>query len=136
MPKLKVVFDTNVVISNLWPGVSRRALGLWRDQRLIALTSEPIIQEYLEVLARFPVAPADMQEFVALFTDPMRTLLVHPHESIKVVVNDPSDDKFLECAVAGNADMIVSGDKHLKLFKSFRGIPILSPSALLERYKF
>src|SRR5688500_5963399 len=105
VPKLKVVFDTNVVISSLWPGVPRRALNLWRDERIIALISEPIVSEYLEVLSRFATSAEDAQEFLALLTDTSRSEMIVPEEQIKAVIADPSDDKFLECAIAGNANV-------------------------------
>ena len=102
---------------------------------MTALVSEPIIREYLDVLGRFVVGPEDAQEFLELFMDSSRTMMVEPRERIKAVAADPSDDKFLECAIAGKADVIVSGDKHLKSLKSFRGIPILPPAAFMEQYR-
>lgn len=134
MPKPKVVLDTNVVISSLWPGTSRRILDLWKQEQLIALVSEPIIREYLEVLERFSVPPEDLQQFIVLFTDPGRSIVVVPHERIQIIPQDPSDNKFLECAIAGRADSIISGDKHLKFLQSFREIPILPPAVFLAKY--
>jgi predicted nucleic acid-binding protein len=49
-----------------------------------------------------------------------------------VVIEDPDDDEILACALAARADAMTSGDRHLLALKSFRGIPILSPSELLE----
>jgi predicted nucleic acid-binding protein len=51
-----------------------------------------------------------------------------------VIQADLSDDKFLECAVAGKAFCIASGDKHLLKLLHFRGIPILRPRELMEKY--
>jgi len=51
-----------------------------------------------------------------------------------VIQDDPSEDRFLECAVAGKADCIISGDKHLLKLVEFQGIPILKPAAFLKRY--
>ena len=52
-----------------------------------------------------------------------------------VIMNDPSDDKFLHCAEAGNADVVISGDKHLLSLKSFKEIQIMSPAQFLKRHK-
>ena len=49
------------------------------------------------------------------------------------VSRDPKDDKFLEAAVNGRADVLVSGDKDLLDLSPFRGIPIVTPAAYLAR---
>ena len=103
---------------------------------MVALVSEPILREYLEVLGRFAISPEDAQEFHELFTDSSRTLMIEPKERVKAVAADPSDDKFLECAIAGKADVIVSGDNHLKSLKFFRGILILPPAVFMKTYHF
>jgi predicted nucleic acid-binding protein len=49
---------------------------------------------------------------------------VTPTESVNVIDADPSDDRILECAIAADPDVIVSGDQHLLSLGNFRGIPI------------
>jgi predicted nucleic acid-binding protein len=51
-----------------------------------------------------------------------------------VIHDDPSDDKFLEAAVAGNVSYIISGDKHLLRLSEFQGIQILKPRDFAQRY--
>lgn len=58
---------------------------------------------------------------------------VDPEEDITAVADDPDDDIFLEAAVAGNVDYVVSGDQHLLDLESFRGIDIVDPRAFYER---
>lgn len=58
---------------------------------------------------------------------------VDTDEEITAVDDDPDDDKFLEAAVAGNVDYIVSGGRHLLDLDSFRGIDIVEPRAFYER---
>ena len=53
--------------------------------------------------------------------------LVTPEMDLEAVEDDPDDDKILECAVAGNADYIVSGDSHLLDIEEYRGVEIVSP---------
>ncbi|MHC3381806.1 PIN domain-containing protein [Haloarcula sp. H-GB5] len=65
--------------------------------------------------------------------DPLFAEFVDPDEAITAVEADPDDDKFLEAAVAGNVDYIVSGDRHLLDLDSFRGIDIVEPRAFYER---
>jgi predicted nucleic acid-binding protein len=55
-----------------------------------------------------------------------------PKITLQVIAEDPTDDRILECAVAGRADLIVSGDRHLRKLKSFREIGIVQPSDFLR----
>ena len=55
--------------------------------------------------------------------------------NLHVVERDPDDDKFIECAVVGNADCIVSRDKHLLDIKRYRAIEIITPDELLKRLR-
>ena len=50
------------------------------------------------------------------------------------VCRDPDDDKFLACAIAGNAKVVVSGDKDLLATSGYAGITVLTPRAFVERY--
>jgi uncharacterized protein len=52
--------------------------------------------------------------------------------SVSAIVDDPSDNIYLACAVEGSADFIVSGDHHLTDLKTFRGIPIVNPATFLK----
>jgi len=58
---------------------------------------------------------------------------VIPNETITAISVDPSDNRFLEAAVAGDAICIVSGDNHLLEIKAWRGIPILTAREFLVR---
>jgi predicted nucleic acid-binding protein len=68
---------------------------------------------------------ADFEELAVLIT---------PNEHFPVVVNDPKDDKFIDCAVAGNAHILVSGDKHLLNLGLYQQIGILPPSAFINLF--
>jgi len=58
--------------------------------------------------------------------------MVEPNITLRVIQSDPDDDRILECAVAGNADLIVSGDRHLTKLKEFQGIGIVRPIDFLR----
>ena len=58
--------------------------------------------------------------------------LVTPEMDLEAIEDDPDDDKVLECAVAGNADYIVSGDSHLLDIEEYRGVEIVSPDEFLS----
>lgn len=129
--KPKVVLDTNVLISGLWRGVPGDVLEEWKRGKFILLISSPILNEYLTVLSRFIKDPKLIAEWAALLTAKGRSEWVNPKKTLLVISEDPSDNRFLECAVEGKADVIVSGDKHLLDLKFYKDIPILTPRQYL-----
>ncbi len=72
---------------------------------------------------------------VELLRDPERVLFVEPRLRVTLIQDDPQDNMFLECAMAAQAEFIVSGDRHLKKIVACRGIPILSPRQYLIQAK-
>jgi len=60
--------------------------------------------------------------------------MVTPTRKINVVLEDPTDDKFIECAVEGESDYIITNDKHLLKIKEFEGIKIIIPYEFLRLY--
>ena len=58
--------------------------------------------------------------------------IIIPRATLEVIKEDPADDRILECAVAGRADLIVSGDQHLRRLKAYQGIPIIRPVDFLR----
>jgi putative PIN family toxin of toxin-antitoxin system len=120
----RVVADTNVLVSALqFGGKPRQLLDLATDGQVDLAISEAIIAETIRVLRdKFHRAP----EWVAEADRQLRviTRFAQPAESIQAIEADPTDDRILECAVAAEAEVIVSGDTHLLSLGSFRGIPI------------
>lgn len=132
---LRVVIDTNVLVSSFFGGNPREVLNLWRDQKLSLCLTDEIVAEYLEVLARFGQAKEAIREFLALLSESNNVVFVNPTERVQAVAADPADNKFLECAIAAGAAAIISGDQHLLGLKEFRGIPILEPAKFLAQFK-
>lgn len=128
--RLSVVLDTNVLVSSLWKGPPHRIIRSWRDGAFWLLVSEATLREYLDVLSRF-VSPVRLREWAQLLTDPSRSVWIVPHETVRLITDDPPDNRFLECAIAGSAAAIVSGDRHLLRLRQFRNIPILTPTQFL-----
>ncbi len=141
---MRIVLDTNVWISALIsPGgtpaqLLAQLLAPLPAPSHILLISPEILAEITRVLGypkiakRYGASEQIAQQYIdkisraALF---IQTASV-PTESIIAV--DPSDDKFLHCAMTGDADCIVSGDRHLKDLGSHQGIPVLSPVDFLN----
>lgn len=120
----RVVADTNVLVSALrFGGKPKQLLDLAIEGQVDLAVSEAIIAETLRVLRdKFERAP----EWLAEADRQMHVIirLVHPTEVIQAIEADPTDDRILECAIAADAEVIVSGDSHLLSLGVFRGIPI------------
>ena len=129
---MKVVFDTNVLVSALvFPGGKADGALLRiveeHDQLLI---SAPIVDELLGVLARkFARDREELARIAVFLADLAQT--VRPRTKLKVVADDP-DNRILECAVAGQADAIVTGDRALLALGTFRNVRLLSLAAYLD----
>jgi len=132
---VRVVLDTNVWISALvFPGgaCDQLARKLRESPAVVLLTSPFILQEFERVLVeKFEYAQHD--------AEPLRraveqfSAVVEPQERVTVIHHPDADNRILECAVAGEADLLVTGDtKHLLPLQTFRGIRICSPREILD----
>ena len=130
----RFVFDTNLVVSALLTkkSVARDALDKGREAGDILLSLE-VIEELYDVLGRPAfdryIDEEDRIRFLNLLVK--EATLAEITEKIKEC-RDPKDDKFLELAVNGKADYIISGDGDLRVLNPFRKIPIVSPREFLE----
>jgi uncharacterized protein len=98
-----------------------------KDQILIA---KPILDELLEVLARkFSRDPEELARVAVFFAD-LATML-KPRRRLRVLTDDP-DNRIIECALSGRADVVVTGDKKLLQLRSYRTVKIITLQAYLE----
>ena len=128
---MKVVFDTNILVSALvFPG-GRAEAALLRiiDEHDQLLLSKPILDELLGVLARKFSRDAEELARTAVLLSEL-ALTVRPRQKLRVVKDDP-DNRVLECALAGRADAIVTGDSALLELGDFRGVRVISLRAYL-----
>lgn len=129
---MKVVFDTNVLVSALvFPG-GRGEAALQRivEERDRLLLSKPILDELLGILARKFARDAEALSQVAVFLSEL-SLPVKPRRRLHVVKDDP-DNRILECAVAGAADVIVTGDRALLALHKYKDVRIITLREFLE----
>lgn len=134
---MRVVLDTNVVISALlFGGKAGDVIPLWQSSRFQWLASKDIVREYARVLSypKFRLEEQDIRELLNEEILPFVTP-VHVRRTPRVIAKDPSDDKFLACAVAGRAETIVSGDRHLLDLRSYQRIPIVTLAAFLSDHE-
>jgi putative PIN family toxin of toxin-antitoxin system len=132
---LRLVIDTNVLISSFFGGNPKKVIDLWRRGRAILCLTREILEEYLRVMARLPIAPETKSKLVAILQEKRNIELVNPSRRYAVIRQDPEDDKFIDCAVEAQADYIISGDGHLLQVRAFRDIPIYSPKEFLQIIK-
>jgi len=133
---VRVVLDTNVVVSSLlFTGISTKLVPLWQSGVITPLVSRSILEEYWRVLSypKFKLTDAEIKGLIQEKLVPYAEVIT-PRRRLRVVERDPSDDKFVECAVAGKARVIISGDKDLLTIGSYRKIVIQSPAQFLVEY--
>jgi uncharacterized protein len=132
-----VIIDTNVLVSALlFGGVPGGLLPFWKEKIIQPNASKEIVEEYIRVLAypKFQLSEEEINfllhyeilpyfEIIGIKTGPI------------LVAKDPSDDKFIRCAQAAGARIIISGDQHLLRLSSYRQIRVFSPSEFLALLK-
>ena len=129
---MKAVFDTNIFVSALAipGGQAERAIDLVLDARVNLCTSKEIIHEVLGVLAqKFSKGPEELSR-TAVFLSELAELIV-PRKKLAVLDDEP-DNRILECAATGNADVIVTGDRAMLNLKKYQEIRILSLRQFLD----
>ena len=108
----------------------------WKDQKITLCLSEAILEEYLDVLARMGLAgEPEFEEFKSLFKSGFNLAFAAKTPQLAIAGLDPGDIKFIECAVALNAELIITGDKGFLEIASYQGIRIVSPGRFLEELR-
>lgn len=134
---MKVVFDTNVVASaSFWRGKPFDCLAAWANGRCEAVVSPALLAEYHETIEELRLEYPG-QPFVA-WADALAesATLVFPTDRATGATPDPGDEMILECALAAEADLIVTGDRrHLLPLRQFRDTAIVSPTDFLRRVR-
>lgn len=129
---MKAVFDTNIFVSALAipGGQAERAINLVIDARVNLFISKEIIHEVLGVLAqKFSRGPEELSR-TALFLSELGEVIL-PRDKLAVLDDEP-DNRILECAVTGHADVIVTGDRAMLNLKKYQEIRILSLRQFLD----
>jgi len=129
---MRVVADTNVLISALmFGGLPGRFLDLALGRRFTLLASKALLDELDEKLrGKFAVSESDALVIRAKLEGSAE--LADPDFQLNAVPDDPDDNRVLECAVAGKADWIVSGDRHLLRIGRYAGIAIVTVRQFVE----
>ena len=129
----RVVLDTNVLVSahlkeRSFPRLAFKAIFRKYVQ---AYVTRPILDEYERVLS-YPKFKFSLEQVQAILTAVRRHFkVIKPAEIEENLVRDPSDKKFLECALRARADFIITGDKKAFRFRSYEGIRVVSAREFL-----
>lgn len=132
----KVVLDTSVLISaTLFTGRASKIITLLQSKTIILVISKEILEEYVRALAypKFSLTEEEIESLVSEVILPFAET-VRPPKFEKQISQDRDDDKFLSCAKAAKADVIVSGDKHLLELREFEDIPIRNLNSFLHEF--
>jgi len=134
---VRLVLDTNVVVSALlWGGNPYRLIEAAAAGDIDLATSPELIAELTEVLARSHLASrltaqrSSVEQAIALYRE--LTLQVSPTDTPRVVPRDVDDDAVIACALAANANLIVTGDHDLLSLEQHQGINIVTPAQAVQ----
>lgn len=130
---LRAVLDTNVYLS-MFAFPDPKIFDLWRlarEGRYTVVISPFIVREFMEKLrVKFGVSEKLREKIKRRVL--RKAEIVNPKTVPQVITDDPDDNPILACAIAGRADLIVSGDRHLLSLKEYEGIPIVRPMDFLR----
>lgn len=134
---MRLVLDTNVVASGLlWNGAPAQLIDAARTDDIELFTSRVLLAELTRILRRAKFSKAitaselSLDELVLGYAE--LVTLVTPTEIPLTILRNPDDDHVLSCALAAQAECIVSGDHDLLDFKTFRGIPIVTAAQAIH----
>ena len=133
---MKIIFDNNVLISAslLKDSTAYAAFRLAVSEHVIFSSIGTIKELFLTLTKEKFDRYVDIEtrlEFIYEFREKSRITSVGHKLSI---CRDPKDNMFLELALSGNADLIISGDNDLLVLNPFRGIPVISPREFVDNY--
>jgi putative PIN family toxin of toxin-antitoxin system len=138
---LKAVLDTNLFISALLTaeGNPAKILNRWKAGSFDLVISLPILKEtkrvilYPKIRKRLNWTDGEINEFLLGLAQ--FSFMVSGESKVDVIKDDPTDNKYLACALEGNADYIVTGDQHLLRVGEYKGTKIISPKEFLDILK-
>ena len=115
-------------------GTHTQSLKAWQNSRLQIVLSQEILNEYQRVAeslaGKFPTI--DILPIIELMT--IHGQLIDTQGFDVSVCDDPDDNKFMECAIASNSEIIISGNKHLLKVSGYQGITVLKPREFVDSY--
>ena len=130
---MRVVVDTNVFVSSFFGGYPRQVIDLWRQGGMTLCLSKEIVDEYIRVLQRLGLEEKELEEILSLFARGFHCLFTSKTPSLRIIDEDPADDKLFECAVALKAEYIISGDAAVVRVENYMGIKVIGLKEFTQR---
>jgi len=130
---MKITVDTNFLISaTQWDySVANKLLEKLLINNYEIFTTKEILDEFEEILKRdFKYNNEEVKRIVDVLLQFL--ILIEPIRKITIVLDDPDDNKIIECALESKSDYIVSYDNHLLKIKEYKGIKIVKPEDLIK----
>ena len=121
---MRIVLDTNCLIQSVSP--RSRYHAVWQslvDGRNTLCVSNEIITEYLEILQRF-VGYDTAEAVIKTIINSRFVEFITPYYNFELIIQDPDDNKFVDCAIAANASYVVTNDHHFNVLKDLNYPPI------------
>lgn len=127
---LRIVFDSNVYVSALlFKGIPGKILEMAQKDKITLIVSDEIITETVRILEeKFRWPRHNIDKFKRRLSDISEN--IRPKIKLDIIKERESDNRILECAVSGDANLIISGDKGLLKLKKYKNIPIVRPRYL------
>ena len=132
---IKIVLDTNILISaTIWQGNEYNLLKLAKLGKIKLILSPEIIKEFEDVISRpkFGFSKKQIEDAIKHVISVSEIII--PSAKLDAIKDDPSDNKVLEVALAGNVDYLISGDNHLLKLKKFRKVKIINAGRFFELF--
>ena len=131
---LKAVIDTNILIDAMNDDFSYtwKIVDLVLQGKVHAVASNKILRENRLIIERNIVKESDRQRLEKFMA---QVEVVPVHKKIKIIKDDPQDDKFIECVDETQADYIISSDAHLLHLEQYKNTKILHPKDFYYEYK-
>jgi len=134
---MRIVLDANVFVSALISakGAPAQIIRYWQAEKFDAVVSPAILREldrvlhYPKLQQRYHLPEELVERFLQLLT--RQAIEVVPSQVVTVIERDPADNRYLECALAGDASVIVTGDQHLLDLGVHKGVQILTPAGFI-----
>ena len=129
-----ITVDTNILISALgWKGPEFKLMTLIFNEKLKLAISPQILNEFIHVARskKFDFSNDDIDEYVDGLLKISK--IVFPEEILKIIENDPPDNRILECAETSNSEYIITGNKHLLKLKHYKNIQIMNASEFFKK---
>lgn len=135
---IRAVLDANVLVSAILSpkGIPSRILSAWHEEKFLLFISGATLDEIGRVL-RYPKIRKRHhwpEARIRRFLEDLSRLAVTTsgNLSLSVITDDPADNRYLECAVEGQVEYLVSGDEHLLNLGTYQGIMILRPREFFD----